>query len=48
MAMVEIMKIQKLNQTIMEKLDETRTAGWANRVVRNINAKIARAIEEMG
>jgi len=24
--MVEIMKIQKLNQTIMEKLDESRSA----------------------
>jgi len=26
MAMVEIMKIQKLNQIIMEKLDESRSA----------------------
>jgi hypothetical protein len=26
MAMVEIMKIQKLNQTMMEKLDESRSA----------------------
>jgi hypothetical protein len=26
MAMVEIMKIQKMNQTMMEKLDESRSA----------------------